>query len=54
VIRDNEEYYAIKNYIINNPRNWHMDQFRRDLPPANPRMGCFLIGHAIGMSLQEF
>jgi len=36
VIRDNEEYWAIKNYIINNPANWERDQLRRDLPPANP------------------
>ena len=36
VIRDNKEYWAIKNYIINNPKKWHNDQFRRDLPTANP------------------
>jgi len=36
VIRDNEEYWAIKNYIINNPANSERDQLRRDLPPANP------------------
>ena len=36
VIRNNEEYWAIKNYIINNPENWQQDTLRRDLPPANP------------------
>ena len=27
VIRNEKEYWAIKNYIINNPRNWHNDRF---------------------------
>ena len=27
VIRNNEEYYRIKQYIINNPRNWGNDKF---------------------------
>jgi REP element-mobilizing transposase RayT len=27
VIRDEKEYRAIKNYIINNPRNWKDDRF---------------------------
>lgn len=27
VIRNNEEYRAIKNYIINNPHNWKDDRF---------------------------
>lgn len=36
VIRDNKEYWAIKNYIINNPANWEQDKLRRDLPTANP------------------
>lgn len=26
IIRDNGEYYAIKNYIINNPTNWIKDE----------------------------
>lgn len=37
VIRNNEEYWAIKNYIINNPANWYQDKLRRDLPLANPK-----------------
>jgi putative transposase len=36
VIRDNKEYWAIKNYIINNPANWRRDQLCRNLPLANP------------------
>jgi putative transposase len=48
VIRDNEEYWAIKNYIISNPSNWSKDHLRRDLPLANPKPG-----HTGGMSLQE-
>lgn len=35
VIRDNKEYCAIKNYIINNPANWNKDKLCRDLPRAN-------------------
>jgi putative transposase len=35
VIRDNEEYWAIRNYIISNPRNWKKDRLRRDLILAN-------------------
>lgn len=27
VIRNEKEYWAIKNYIINNPRNWKDDRF---------------------------
>jgi REP element-mobilizing transposase RayT len=27
VIRNEQEYWAIKNYIINNPRNWQQDRF---------------------------
>lgn len=27
VIRNNDEYQRIKNYIINNPRNWKTDRF---------------------------
>lgn len=27
IIRDEEEYYKIKNYIISNPRNWKDDMF---------------------------
>lgn len=27
VSRNNEEYWAIKNYIINNPKNWKTDRF---------------------------
>ena len=27
VIRNEQEYWAIKNYIINNPRNWTKDRF---------------------------
>ncbi|NTS39315.1 hypothetical protein HRG84_00230 [Flavisolibacter sp. BT320] len=27
VIRNEEEYWAIKNYIINNPSNWQTDKF---------------------------
>jgi putative transposase len=48
VIRDNEEYWAIKNYIISNPSNWSKDFLRGDLTLANPKPG-----HAGGMSLQE-
>jgi putative transposase len=29
VIRNEREYWAIKNYIINNPRNWAKDKFCR-------------------------
>jgi REP element-mobilizing transposase RayT len=36
VIRDNKEYWAIKNYIINNPANWEQDILRRDMPTACP------------------
>jgi len=36
VIRDNKEYWAIKNYIINNPANWRRDRLRRDMPSACP------------------
>jgi putative transposase len=36
VIRDNKEYWAIKNYIINNPSKWDRDRSRSDLPSANP------------------
>lgn len=28
VIRDQEEYWRIKNYIKNNPKNWNEDKFR--------------------------
>jgi hypothetical protein len=27
VIRDADEFHLIKNYIINNPDNWHDDKF---------------------------
>jgi putative transposase len=27
VIRNEQEYWAIKNYIINNPKNWKQDRF---------------------------
>ena len=27
IIRDNEEYKRIENYIINNLKNWHEDKF---------------------------
>ena len=27
IIRDKREFYAIRNYIINNPRNWKYDEF---------------------------
>ena len=27
VVRNEQEYWAIKNYIINNPRNWEKDKF---------------------------
>lgn len=27
VIRNEQEYWAIKNYIFNNPRNWQQDRF---------------------------
>ncbi|MFW5851506.1 MAG: hypothetical protein ACOCWB_04725 [Bacteroidota bacterium] len=27
VIRDRESYYRIKQYIINNPKNWNKDRF---------------------------
>ena len=27
IIRDKQEFYAIRNYIINNPRNWKQDEF---------------------------
>jgi len=27
VIRDEKEYWVIKNYIINNPTNWQKDKF---------------------------
>lgn len=27
VIRNEQEYWAIKNYIINNPKNWKTDRF---------------------------
>jgi len=27
IIRNREEFYSIKNYIINNPRNWKDDRF---------------------------
>lgn len=37
VIRNNEEHWAIKNYIVSNPENWHNDQFRRDMPTACPQ-----------------
>lgn len=26
IIRDDNEYYAVKNYIINNPENWRLDE----------------------------
>lgn len=26
IIRDDNEYYAVKNYIINNPDNWRLDE----------------------------
>ncbi len=29
IIRDNAEYQRIKNYIINNPKNWNNDTFNR-------------------------
>ncbi len=28
IIRDNESYHRIKNYIINNPENWDTDKFK--------------------------
>ncbi len=27
IIRNNEEYFRIKNYIINNPKHWKQDKF---------------------------
>ena len=27
IIRNKQEFYAIRNYIINNPRNWRQDEF---------------------------
>jgi len=29
IIRDNNEFYRIKNYIANNPKNWKKDKFNR-------------------------
>lgn len=34
VIKSDEEYWNIKNYIINNPQNWNDDRFRRVMPTA--------------------
>ena len=36
VIRNNNEYWAIKNYIVNNPSNWYRDKLCRIWPEANP------------------
>lgn len=30
IIRDVESYHRIKNYIINNPKNWDEDTFSRE------------------------
>ena len=30
IIRDEREYHAIKNYIINNPQNWNKDKFNEN------------------------
>jgi hypothetical protein len=30
VFRNKNEYWLIKNYIINNPQNWHKDKFNKN------------------------
>jgi len=30
IIRDQQEYHRIKNYIINNPAKWYEDNFNPD------------------------
>ncbi len=32
IIRDNDEFIRIRNYIINNPANWKEDKFYKPLP----------------------